>query len=148
MPSTRSGSVPFGRPDYEIPDLPRDITLVNDERLMQLFTEYVSWQNYAATEFAQAEVTEERAQAHVRFLEATTMAMADVKAKVTVVRAQMADDPRIERARQEQLVAYASRKMTQVIMENCERCAALVSRELSRRIGAGGVERRNLRWNP
>ena len=122
--------------------------MVNDQQLMQLFSEYVSWQNYAATEFAQAEVTEERCEAHVRYLEATTMAMADAKAKVTVVRAQMADDPRIEKARQEQLVAYASRKMTEVIMQNCERCAALVSRELSRRIGAGGVERRNLRWNP
>ena len=53
-----------------IPDLPRDITIVSDDRLMQLFSEYVQWQNFAATEFALAEVEEERAEANVRRLEA------------------------------------------------------------------------------
>jgi hypothetical protein len=37
--------------------------------------------------------------------------------------------------------------MTQVVLQNCERCAALISRELSRRIGASGVERRQMRWD-
>src|SRR6185295_16587681 len=41
-------SGPFARPEFAIPDLPLDITVVSDDRLMQLFSEYVQWQNYAA----------------------------------------------------------------------------------------------------
>ena len=38
--------------------------------------------------------------------------------------------------------------MRQVVYENCERCAFIVSRELSRRIGRDPSERRQNRWNP
>jgi hypothetical protein len=116
---------------------------------MRMFTEYVAWQNYAATEFATAEVTEERADSNVRRVQAMAMINANpTKGGVTVAKANNLFLPEVERALQEQLNAYASRKMTQVILTNCERCAALVSRELSRRIGSSGVERRNQRLAP
>jgi hypothetical protein len=140
--------VPFGRPDYEIPDLPRDITIISDDRLMQLFSEYVGWQNYAATEFAMAEVTEERAEADAKRINAMTLVgMNPEKGKITVAQAGRLLSPEVERAEQDRLNAYAARKMTQVVLQNCERCAALISRELSRRIGGSGIERRNMRWN-
>ena len=143
-----SGGGLFGRPDFDIPELPRDITIISDDRLMQIFSEYVAWQNYAATEFAQAEVVEAKAEARVRYVEAQTM-VGQWKSndKVTVAKAALATDVQVEDARQEFLVAYAHRKMTQVILNNCERSAALISRELSRRIGRDPVERRNMRWN-
>ena len=70
------------------------------------------------------------------------------KAKVTEIRAEIAIDPEVRKAKAEALNAYAKRKLTKVIYDNCERCVFVVSRELSRRIGAAGGERRLSRWTP
>jgi ABC-type nitrate/sulfonate/bicarbonate transport system substrate-binding protein len=122
---------------------------VDDQYLMILFTGFTAWQNYAATQLAEAEVVEARADALVRFLEAKAMVTNWSKDdKVTVARAEILVSPEVEEARSRQLVAYAHRKMTQVIYTNCERSAALVSRELTRRVGRDPIERRNTRWNP
>jgi hypothetical protein len=116
---------------------------------MRLFVEFTGWQNYAATQFAEAEVDEERAEAKVRFLEATGMVRAyGPKTKVTEVRAEIAVQPDVVKAKSEALAAYAKRKLTKVIYDNCERSVFVVSRELSRRIGAAGSERRISRWTP
>lgn len=115
---------------------------------MALFAEYVAWQNYAATEFAMAEVTEEKAEANVKRVSAQELILANPKAgTVTTAKAGITLSSDWEKAEQDRLNAYAARKMTQVVLQNCERCAALISRELSRRIGATGVERRQMRWN-
>ena len=138
-------------PRYDIPEIPDDITIVSEERLMQMFMQFVGWQTFAATEFAAAEVEEERADRLVRRLEAQHMVLnwGAAKDKVTLARAQQAMDPEIDRAKNKQLEAYASRKMRQVVYENCVACAAALSRELTRRTGRGGdVERRATRWSP
>jgi hypothetical protein len=70
------------------------------------------------------------------------------KTKVTEVRAEIATDPTVVKAKDEALGAYAQRKLTRVIYDNCERSVFVVSRELSRRIGAAGSERRASRWTP
>jgi hypothetical protein len=123
--------------------------MLDDQYLMIIFTRFTAWQNYSATQLAEAEVVEARAEAHVRFLEAKAMVTNWGKDdKVTVARAEIMISPEVERARQAMLVAYAHRKMTAVIYNNCERNASLVSRELTRRVGREPVERRNFRWNP
>lgn len=119
---------------------------------MELFSQYVQWQNYAAVEFTRAEVAEEEAERNVKRLEAEHMVLnwSAAKDKVTLARAQQAVDPAIDAAKSEQLRTYAHRKMAQVVYENCERCSNLVSRELTRRVG-GRQERirgRHDRWNP
>jgi hypothetical protein len=68
--------------------------------------------------------------------------------KVTEVRAEIATDPTVVKAKSDALAAYARRKMTKVVYDNCERSVFVVSRELSRRIGAAGSERRSMRWTP
>jgi hypothetical protein len=115
---------------------------------MQLFSEYVQWQNFAATEFALAEVEEERAEAHVRRIEAEGLVLADPKAKVTDTKAMINTTREMMAARDRVLDAYARRKMTGVMATNCERTAALLSRELSRRIGGSDLQRRQMRWQP
>jgi hypothetical protein len=116
---------------------------------MELFVQFTGWQNYAAVQFAEAEVAEERADARVRLLEATGMVRAfGGKVKVTEVRAEIALDPEVMAAKDEALAAYAKRKLTKVIYDNCERSVFVVSRELSRRIGQAGSERRIGRWAP
>lgn len=145
----RSGSGPFGRPEFAIPDLPYDITIVSDDRLMQLFSEYVQWQNFAATEFALAEVAEERAEADVRRIEAEGFVLGGgAGTKVTEVRAAINTTKEMQAARDRVLDAYATRKLTGVMSANCERTASLLSRELSRRIGGADMMRRQARWQP
>ena len=137
-------------PRYEVPEIPDDVTIISDERLMQIFLRFVAWQNFAATEFAAAEVEEERWDRHVKFLEAQHMVLnwQSAKDKVTVARAQMAMDPEIDKAKNKQLEAYANRKMRQVVYDNCVASAAALSRELTRRLGRDAVERRAGRWAP
>lgn len=140
----------FGRPDGEIPDLPVELTTMSDDLLMELFSRYTAWMNYAAVEMSNAEVGEATAEASVRFVEAQAMVKGwgGSKDKVTVAKAEMTNDPEVTAARDALLGAYARRKLTQVIYANCERCVFVISRELSRRIGNVGYERRASRWNP
>jgi hypothetical protein len=139
----------FGRPGGEIPDLPVELTSMSDDLLMELFSRYTAWQNYAAVEMSNAEVGEATAEANTRFVEAQAMVRGwGEKDKVTVAKAEMSSDPDVAKARDAALGAYARRKMTQVIYANCERCVFVISRELSRRIGNVGYERRASRWNP
>jgi hypothetical protein len=146
-PPPTSGGGLFDQPDYDLPDIPTNLTDVSDDTLMQLFVEFTGWQNYAATQFAEAEVEEERAEAKVRFLEASGMVRAyGPKTKVTEVRAEIAVQPDVVKAKSDALNAYARRKLTKVVYDNCERSVFVVSRELSRRIGAAGTERRVSRW--
>jgi len=142
-----SGGGLFDQPEYDLPDIPTNITDISDDILMGLFVEFTGWQNYAATQFADAEVEEERAEAKVRFLEASGMVRAyGPKTKVTEVRAEIAVQPDVVKAKSDALAAYARRKLTKVVYDNCERSVFVVSRELSRRIGAAGTERRVSRW--
>lgn len=148
-PDPTSGGGLFDRPDYDLPDIPTNISDITDDTLMGLFVQFTGWQNYAATQFAEAEVEEERTERQVRFLEATGMVRAfGPKVKVTEVRAEIAVDPEVVKAKTAALNAYAKRKLTKVIYDNCERSVFVVSRELSRRIGQAGSERRVNRWTP
>jgi hypothetical protein len=116
---------------------------------MQLFSEYVQWQNFAATEFAMAEVEEERAESALRTEEATQLVLTSPKpGYVQATQAMIKATPEVQRAKDRALDAYARRKMTGVMRDNCERTAALLSRELSRRIGGADVQRRQMRWQP
>lgn len=147
--SQPSGAVSLGAPpDYDIPDVPRDVTLLSDRELMKLFTEYVAWQNYAATQLAEAEIEEAKADAAVRYEEAMLMTSAPLTAKVTVTRANAIIGANMQAIKDRAMNAYALRKMTAVVYANCERVVALISRELTRRVGREGPERRNSRWNP
>lgn len=116
---------------------------------MELFAQYTGWMNYAAVQLAEAEVQETQAEALVRYLEAQALVLTGtLKGTVTKAKAEITVDPEVKEARAVVIQAYAQRKMTQVIFGNCERCTFVVSRELSRRIGSSGAERRNMRWNP
>ena len=115
---------------------------------MTLFSEFTSWQNFAATKFAEAEVEETRAEAAVRYQEAIVMMQAPVGDRVTVTKALMTGVPEVVAARDRVIQAYANRKMTSVVYGNCERVVSLISRELSRRIGREPTERRSMRWSP
>ena len=141
----------FERPRYDLPELPDDITELDDVALMRSFGRTVAWIDFAATELAMAEVNERRVEAATKFLGYQGMAMnwnaADDK-KVTIARAEMLSSEEYGQAQDMYFAAYAHRKVTEAMYENCERNAALFSRELTRRLGREPMERRNMRWNP
>ena len=138
----------FPKPSYDLPDLPTNLTELTDDVLMTLFSEFTGWQNYAAMQFAEAEVLEAKAQANVKLLEAQAMMLRPLNEKVTTSRAAVSTDEAIEQAKEEYMEIYAQRKLHGVIRENTERCANVLSRELTRRSSGVGMERRSMRWNP
>ena len=62
-PSPQSGGGLFRSAWYDLPDIPTNITDITDDILMQLFVEFTGWQNYAATQFADAGGERERSEA-------------------------------------------------------------------------------------
>lgn len=147
-PDQPSESVSLGSPpEGDLPDLPRDLTELSDRDLMILFSEFVQWQNFAASRLGLAEVEERRAEAALKWAEDLIM-MGAVKGEIVKTRHTLSQDTDVAAARERALQAYAVRKTTAVVFDNCERSANLVSRELSRRQSINPTERRSNRWNP
>lgn len=124
---------------------------MSDDKLMELFASYTAWVNFAATELAGAELSEAKLESHLHWIQATKMVSSwgdNPKNLVTVAKAERDIDPDVIKASDELVVAKAQRKMTGVIYENCERCVFLISRELTRRIGRDGSDKRVGRYRP
>jgi hypothetical protein len=66
--------------------------------------------------------------------------------RVTMAKARLEDDADVQRFRQEQLDAYAYRKLVEARHEAFVRDAAVVSRELTRRVDRDAPQRRGERW--
>jgi hypothetical protein len=69
--------------------------------------------------------------------------------RITVAKAQRDIDPEVEERQDAFDVAHAQRKMLAVLFTSTERDAAVVSRELTRRVGRReDSDRRVSRWTP
>ena len=137
------------QPDNEIPDPPSDLGELFDDDLMELFAEWTAWTNHLAGVFAVAEIDEEATEAYVKQVEAFALVSANPgKGEVMKTRAEQSMSEDVVDAREARLRAYAYRKATEVLYNNAERNAALISRELTRRVGRDGPERRERRMRP
>lgn len=134
-------------PDIDIPEVPWDITSISDTELMQHFSKQISWQNHLAVQVALAENAEAEDEAHLKTLEALAM-LNSPSSKVTTARLERDADREVQNAREALRVSKARRKLLVTMMENRERAANLISRELTRRVGREGASRRNDRWAP
>jgi hypothetical protein len=112
---------------------------------MEQFSHQVSWQNYFAVEMAQADIEEVEAEAAVKIEEAKVMLQGG---KLNDARTARDNDPRVAKLRREYRDARARRKLLQVAFENRDRCVSLLSRELTRRVGREGLQRRVDRLTP
>jgi hypothetical protein len=120
--------------------------MLSDEALMEQFTKQVAWQNFFATQVAQAELEEAEAEADLKLEEAKSMLR--TPGKVTDARVKRDADPEVFVARKVYRTARAKRKLLEVTMDNRERCATLISRELTRRLGRENLGRRADKWRP
>jgi hypothetical protein len=134
------------KPDFDIPDVPLDITEWDDADLMELFAKYVAWQNFVDSEVISAERDEMLAENRLKLAEAR--AVAGSSEKITKARLEAKSSVDVEQAMTAHVLAKSYRKALGLQQSAVERAANFVSRELSRRIGRGPVERRNNRWNP
>jgi hypothetical protein len=148
----RAGLSLPARPGFEIPRLPLKITDLNDDRLMGLFVALTRWTDHLAGAVAEAEIEERAAEAILNKAQALVLLRdwgGGRDDKVTLAKAQRDVDPEVEKRQELYDTAHAKRKMIAVLFSSTERDAAVVSRELTRRVGRReDHDRRVSRWTP
>lgn len=137
----------FDKPAYDLPLLPRDLTQVDDEDLMVLYSEFTAYADFVSVQVSCAQVDERSLEKELSAQENIKMLKSDGKSenRVTFARAQVAVDPEIVELKSQLDEAYAYRKLIESLAANLERDSNLVSRELTRRTAS--VARRSSRWS-
>lgn len=138
-------------PREEVPSLPRDITSLSDEDLMELFVALTAWNDYTAVQVVFAQVDERDSQRALDMAEARATAAnwtGGKEDRVAITKAKVASDPDSAAARERLDYRHAYRKLVEAIAANLERDAAIVSRELTRRTSSSPITRRSSRWSP
>jgi len=136
------------KPEEDIPSLPRDITELDDEGLMDLFVQFTQWNDHLAGAQAIAIINEREAQrtldnaVDAAMIKNWTGAKGD---RVTLIKAQIGASEAIQELQHELDIKYAFRKLIETRTMNVERDSQLVSRELTRRTSDGGGMRARTR---
>lgn len=119
---------------------------------MGLFVALTRWTDYLAAAVAEAEIEERAAEAVLNKAQALVLLRdwgGGRDERVTLAKAQRDIDPEVERRQEAYDAAHAKRKMIAVLYSSTERDAAVVSRELTRRVGRReDHDRRVHRWTP
>lgn len=148
---TRNFALPE-RPHGSFPEIPTAIGDMGELELMELYTEYMAWLNYAKAQLVIAEIDEERELNHLEYLRSTTLiSLWDNKTKgdmVTISKAKRDVDAKIQTQQDAHLQARAYRKLVDTVFDRCERGTQIISRELSRRISTAPQDRRLARYAP
>lgn len=135
--------------ELERPSLPADITELNDEELMLLYTKFSSYSDFVNTQLSCAIVDEKEAERKVDYEESMAMLRqqsASAKTTVTMMKALVDSDPAIIELKQDHLNKYAYRKMLETMANNCERSSSVCSRELTRRTSGDNFKTRTRRF--
>ena len=138
-------------PGGDIPPLPKDVTSLSEESLMELFVSLTGWSDYASTQAVFAQIDERDAQRNLDMAEASATSTnwtGGRDDRVAIAKAKVASDPGVVAAREVLDARHAYRKLVEVVASNLERDASVVSREITRRTsGASGLARRASRWS-
>ena len=133
--------------ELTIPQLPKDITILDDEELMELFTAQTSYMDFLSFQVALAQVDERDAERKLD--EAIAISTANQpKGLAAVIKAAALSDPKVSKLSEEHSVKYNYRKIIEVMANNIERDMYLVSRELTRRTSGGGPMTRARKFLP
>lgn len=139
------------QPSFESPRVPVSLPDMDDDDLMKLFVRLTRWADYLSGQLALAEIDEQSIAAVLRVAEATSLIRnwgGGRDDRVAIAKAERDTDPAVTEWSDKLQVAHARRKLLGVMFTNMERDAALVSRELTRRVGREPTSRRADRWNP
>lgn len=138
------------RDDNGIPLLPDDLGDLNDAALMDLFNRMTTWCNYMAMQLTLFEVREDDAEAILKVVESKYVVANTTAGERGLQRAlrERDLDDEVIKSRDKVRALHTRVKMTRTLFENTERSIALVSRELSRRIGLAPMQGRQAKYNP
>lgn len=118
------------------PHLPADLSDMDDSLLMEEFSLFTAWADYAAAQVGLAVIAEREAERAVEGEEARVwrdQLRFNPKAPVAAVKAVMVSDPKVMEARKIHDKAYAYRRLVSDLTDRYERDAGVLSRELTRR---------------
>lgn len=107
---------------------------------------YTNWASYAGGQLSIAAVNEREAEGHLTMAQARAAVAARTEKSVAAQKARAADDPEVQRAAGALTLAYAVRKTLEAVYADLEAKGRVVSRDLTRRVGAKDVEARTSRW--
>lgn len=137
------------KPEEELPEVPQKLSELTDQQLMSLFAQVTAWADYLNVRLVIAEIDEQSALTVLRKAEAITLIRENSKHKtLTLAKAHQKLDSEVGEWEEKFQTVKAFRKLTGVLYENCERSGALLSRELSRRLGRGDKQKRVARYAP
>lgn len=136
------------RPREErVPELEEDLADLSDADLMDELAIHTRWANYLNTQVALAEITEMSAERILNQVRNRARARSS-GGSVTEHKAKADLDEDVLEAAEEFENAKSYRKLLTSLYENTSSNASAVSRELTRRVGREGPERRDRKWNP
>lgn len=135
-------------PSVERPSLPEDITQIDDEDLMVLYTQFIAYSDFLNTQLACAIIDEKELERRANVAEASSMITlgANTKTTVTAMKATMEVSPEIKDIKIQHLQKYAYRKMLETLANNTERHGSVCSRELTRRTAGDNYKSRSRKF--
>lgn len=125
-----------------------DVTALSDRDLMNIFAEFVAWENFVAEELVDAEVEELRAESSLKIVEMKSVAAVEGATTVTAAKAAAKSTPEYEQAHERWVMAKAMRKVLTAQQESLDRTSNFISRELTRRTSMAPAQRRSDRYSP
>ena len=121
------------KPDGFLPQLPADITSLDDRQLMTLYGEYVAWTAYAAMRLVEARVNARAAKQSLDYSTARAALAASTEKTVAGRKAAAAADDQVQEDERRHLDAVALAEGLEMVHRNAEARAQFCSRDLSRR---------------
>lgn len=134
------------KPKLELPTVEEDFTEVSDQSLMETFRQLTVWSNYVNGALALAATKAETAEKILRRVRAGAVVVSDAKT-VTMAEAEAEALPEVIQAKDDYDQRNAYRRMLRVVAENLARDTALISRELTRRVGSAPYSGRTDKWS-
>jgi hypothetical protein len=114
---------------------------------MTLFNHSTKWCEWIGTQLAAAEVDEKYDEYVLDKFRALNAIANKTEKTVTAAKARQYEDPDFLAAQEKYHTSYAFRKLNQALYANEERKSALISRELTRRVGRNDRDGRANRWS-
>jgi hypothetical protein len=128
-----------GRPVRDRPPVPARPTELHDDTLMEMWATLTAWQDHVAGVLGLCEIDERACDSiyDMAFAEILSGLAPSKRSEgsVTVAKAEASQHPQVTDAKNKLDLAYARRKVMQMMAENLERDVFLLSRELTRRQG-------------
>ncbi len=130
------------------PSLPEDITELEDEDLMVLYTQFIAYSDFLNTQLACAIIDEKELERQIGFAEASNLVAGGGggKTTVTAIKAGIELNPEVKELKVQHLQKYAYRKMLETVASNTERHSAVCSRELTRRTAGDNYKTRSRKF--